>query len=327
MKVNVRMQTVLTRRVRTGTALGRTLLAVLLAGCAVHAPAAPVATAPAQETSSILGKAIQRESEVTVKAFNQGDAAALVAMFLDNGELVDEEGTVHAGTAAIKELFTGFFSRYPKSTLELVITSVRPVGDMLAVEEGARRITTAEGASAHVRYVAVRTKQGDRWPIASYREFSDDPLPTPGEVLQEVGWIVGDWVDEGPDGRTAISFRWSEDGNYLLGDYTMSAAGAGESKSTQRIGFDPVTGQLRSWTFDDDGGFTEGRWAATDRGWVIRSEATMPDGTTGSALLTVTVKGPDRFVIRGAERIVAGVEEPNFEVTITRKPPQPGPTK
>jgi len=320
-------QTMLNRTVSMRVVLTGTLAGMLLAGLAVHASAAPATATPAQEASAKLEQVIQRESEATIKAFNQGDPAALVAMFLENGELVDEEGTVHTGTSAIKNLFTGFFGRYPKSTLELVITSVRPVGDMLAVEEGARRITTAQGDSAQVRYVAVRTKQGDRWPIASYREFSDDPLPTPGEVLQEVGWIVGDWVDEGPDGRTAISFRWSEDGNYLLGDYTMSAAGAGESKSTQRIGFDPVTGQLRSWTFDDDGGFTEGRWAATDRGWVIRSEATMPDGTTGSALLTVSVKGPDRFVIRGTERIVAGVEEPDFEVTITRKPPQPGTSK
>jgi uncharacterized protein (TIGR02246 family) len=294
-------QTMLNRTVSMRVVLTGTLAGMLLAGLAVHASAAPATATPAQEASANLEQMIQRESEATVKAFNNGDTAALVAMFLENGELVDEQGTVHTGTPAIKNLFTGFFGRYPKSTLELVITSVRPVGDMLAVEEGARRITTAEGDSAQVRYVTVRTKQGDRWPIASYREFSDD--------------------------RTAISFRWSEDGNYLLGDYTMSAAGAGESKSTQRIGFDPVTGQLRSWTFDDDGGFTEGRWAATDRGWVIRSEATMPDGSTGSALLTVTVKGPDRFVIRGTERIVAGVEEPDFEVTITRKPPQPGTSK
>ncbi|NCX99944.1 MAG: hypothetical protein EBX35_15560, partial [Planctomycetia bacterium] len=130
--------------------------------------------------------------------------------------------------------------------------------------------------------------------------------------------------DESPEGRTAISFRWSDDGNFLLGDYTMSAAGAGVAKSTQRIGWDPASGQVRSWTFDDDGGFTEGRWVPTDEGWMVLSEATMPDGTTGTATLVITVKDADHLVVRGTERIIAGAEEPDFEMTIARKPPQPG---
>ena len=296
--------------------------ALLLATAALALPVA------AQESAlSPLEAAIVGESEATVKAFNAGDSAALGGLFLETGELVDEAGTVHTGKAAITELFTGFFGRFPKATLEMVVESARPVGDTLAVEEGLRRITTADGADAQVRYVAVRSKQGDRWPIASYREFADDPLPTPGQMLQGAGWIVGDWVDESPEGRTAISFRWSDDGNYLIGDYTMSAAGAGESKSTQRIGWDAVTGQVRSWTFDDDGGFTEGRWDATEEGWVVKSEATMPDGTTGSATLLITVKDANHFVVRGTDRIVAGVEEPDFEMTIARKPPQPGAAK
>lgn len=274
-----------------------------------------------------LEEAMQRASDATVKAFNAADPAALGAMFVESGEFVDESGAVHAGRKAITDLFSRFFEKYPKAVLEMAVTSVRPVGDAMAVEEGERRITTADGESAQMRYAAVRTKQGDTWPIASYREFADDPLPTPREVLQSLSWIVGDWIDEGQEGRTAISYRWSDDGNFLIGDYTMSAAGAGESKSTQRIGWDPVNGRLRSWTFDADGGFTEGHWDPTDDGWVVKSEATMPDGTNGSATLAIAVKDADHFVVRGTDRIVGGVEEPDFELTIARKGPQPGAAK
>lgn len=298
------------------------VMAALLLAVALHPQAI------AQETAlAPLEEAVVRESEATVKAFNAGDAAALGRMFLDTGELVDEAGTVHTGQAAITELFTGFFGKYPKATLEMLVDSARPVGGTLAVEEGQRRITTAAGETAHVRYVAVRSKQGDRWPIASYREFAADPLPTPREALQGAAWIVGDWVDESPEGRTEISFRWSDDGNFLIGDYVMSAAGAGESRSTQRIGWDPASGQVRSWTFDDDGGFTEGRWERTDEGWAVASQATMPDGTTGSATLTISVKDADHFVVRGTDRIVGDVAEPDFEMTITRKPPRPAAAK
>jgi uncharacterized protein (TIGR02246 family) len=290
--------------------------------------AVPQGQAAAREAAlSRLDEAVVRESEVTIKAFNAGDATALAGMFIEAGELVDEAGTVHTGKAAITELFSGFFSRFPQATLEMLVDSTRPVGDTLAVEEGQRRITTADGETAQVRYVAVRSKQGDRWPIASYREFADDPLPTPREVLQGAAWIVGDWVDESPEGRTEISYRWSDDGNFLLGDYTMSAAGAGESKSSQRIGWDPISGQVRSWTFDDDGGFTEGRWVRTDEGWVVTAESTMPDGATGSATLLISVKDADHFVVRGTERFIGDVEEPDFELTIARKPPHPGVAK
>ena len=314
------MKSIVTFLLRATTAL-LVVASLSLPGVAEDQAAAP------NTALSPLEEAVVRESETTVKAFNAGDAAALGGMFLETGELVDEAGNVHTGKAAITELFTGFFGKFPKATLEMLVDSARPVGDTLAVEEGQRRITTAEGELAQVRYVAVRSKQGDQWRIASYREFADDPLPTPRQALQGAAWIVGDWVDENPEGRTEITFRWSDDGNFLIGDYTMSAAGAGESKSTQRIGWDSVTGQLRSWTFDDDGGFTEGRWDATDEGWVVKSEATMPDGTTGSATLVITVEDADHFVVRGSDRIVGGVAEPDFELRITRRPPQPGAAK
>lgn len=299
---------------------------LLCAALAAAGAQGPVAAEPAAALSPIE-QAVQRETEAVLRAFAAADAAALAGVFLEAGEFVDEAGNLHAGRNEIAALFTKFFEKYPKATLEMAVTSVRTVGDSIAVEEGQRRITTVDGETAQMRYAAVRMKQGDRWPIASYREFADDPLPTPREVLQSLAWIVGDWVDESPDGRSSVSYRWSDDGNFLIGDYTMSAAGAAESKSVQRIGWDPVTGQLRSWTFDQDGGFTEGRWDATDEGWVVKSEATMPDGTTGSATLEITVKDANRFVVKGTDRIVGGEEQPDFEVTIARKGPQPGAVK
>jgi uncharacterized protein (TIGR02246 family) len=287
------------------------------------APAAPAPADPAPLTP--LEEAVVREAEATVKAFNAADAAAMGGMFLETGELVDEQGVVHAGRQAISGLFTGFFAKFPKAVLEMQPTSARPVGEGLVVEEGERRITAEEGAvTAQVHYVAVRAKQGDRWLIASYHEFADDPLPTPREILQSAAWLVGDWIDESPEGRTTIAFRWSDDGNFLLGDYEITGADGTASRSTQRIGWDPVGGQLRSWTFDSDGGFSVGEWNAVEEGWAVKSEATMPDGTTGSATMTIAPRDADHFVVRATDRIVGGIEQPDFEVTISRRPPAPG---
>ena len=45
--------------------------------------------------------------------------------------------------------------------------------------------------------------------------------PTPHELLQPLAWLVGDWVSEGGDSVVRISYRWSDDGNFLLGDYKV----------------------------------------------------------------------------------------------------------
>jgi uncharacterized protein (TIGR02246 family) len=313
------------------------LVALLPAGAAPIAAVAAevqsvVVPAKAAETAAVDVAAspefealIRREMEATVKAFNAADADGMAALFMEKGELVDENGNVYTGRADIAAVFKAFFAKFPKASLAMDVTAVRTIGDSLAVEEGVRQITAEEGAvSAQVRYVALRDKIGDKWPIASYREFADDPAPTAAEMLEPLSFLVGDWVDESPEGRTAISYRWSEEGNYLLGDYVLSVGGQPESKSTQRIGWDPVEGVIRSWTFDSDGGFSQGEWTPVDDGWVAKTEATMPDGSTASATVMLAVKDQDHFVVRSTDRIVGGGEEPDFELVIARKPPQPG---
>jgi uncharacterized protein (TIGR02246 family) len=303
-----------------------TVAGVASAQAVVTSPAPvsqPSAAAPAAAPTTVE-KAIATEAEATVKAFNAGDAAGLGRMFLDDAELVDENGNVTETRSEITALFTRFFERFPQAVLEMEVTDARAIGDELVVEEGVRRITSDQGATAaQMRYVAVRMKDGDRWPVASYREFSDDPLPTPAEMLAPLDWLVGDWVDESPEGRTQIHYGWSEDGNFLVGDYNLSVGGQPASRSTQRIGWDPVESKLRSWTFDSDGGFSEGEWMAVDDGWLVKSEATLPDGTTGSATISIRPSDQDHFVVESADRIVAGSEEPDFKLVIARKPPAP----
>ena len=271
-----------------------------------------------------LVEAVKKAEVATIEAFNKGDAAALAALFAEKGELVDENGNVFSGREQITGLFKAFFERFPKAQLQMEVTGVRTVGDSLAIEEGVRLITVPDSdVAAQVRYAAVRDKVGDSWPIASYSEFADDPAPTPAEMLSAVSFLVGDWIDESPEGKTTINYRWEDDGNFLLGDYTLAVAGMPESRSHQRIGWDPLEGVIRSWTFDSDGGYSTGEWVPTEAGWVIKSDATMPDGTTGSATVTVTPTDADHFIVRSSDRIIGGVDEPEFELTVARRPPQP----
>ena len=58
--------------------------------------------------------------------------------------------------------------------------------------------------------------------IVSLRDFADDRSTTPHDRLQPLAWLVGDWVNESSDAAVKISYRWSEDKNFLLGDYHVT---------------------------------------------------------------------------------------------------------
>jgi hypothetical protein len=176
---------------------------------------------------------------------------------------------------------------------------------------------------ARLRYLCVWTKTDSQWQVASVREFADDPPPTPHELLQPLAWLVGVWVSEGGDSIVRISYRWSDDGNFLLGDYTVTAKGQTVMDSVQRVGWDPLRQQVRSWLFDSDGGYGDGEWTALEDGYLIRSSAVMPDGSVGSANIEARKVSDSQFVLKGTNRIVAGEPVEDYEITVSKQPPQP----
>jgi uncharacterized protein (TIGR02246 family) len=271
------------------------------------------------ETAPIRAAAAQ-----LVQSFDAGKADELAAMFLPKGELIDEHGTVYQGQQEIKDLLTKFFTKFPGAKLTLEVESIRVVGPV-AIEEGTRHTTTKDGTERGVvRYIAVRTKIGNNWPIVSLRDFADALATTPHDRLQPLAWLVGNWVNESSDAAVKITYRWSEDKNFLLGEYDITRGGQTTMKSSQRIGWDPLAGKVRSWMFDSDGGYADGNWTLVGDAWVIKSLAVMPDGQTGSATVTMTPGGKDRFVMKGTERIVGDEREDDFEVTVVRPAPAPG---
>ncbi len=262
-------------------------------------------------------------SEKLAAAFNGGKADEVAAMFLAKGELIDEKGTVYQGPAEVKDLLTAFFEKFPGTQMKDEIDSIRLVGPV-AIQEGTRITTTKGGSAARIRYISVLAKTDEGWRIASVRDFPDESVPSPGELLQPLEWLIGDWINEGADARVKISYRWSEDKNFILGDISVTKNDQVVMKSSQRIGWDPLLGKARSWLFDSDGGFADATWTQVGDTWIVRSSAVMPDGQTGSANLTIAPGENGRFVMSGTNRIVGDSLEDDYEITVVKQPPTAG---
>lgn len=274
----------------------------------------------AQNPDAAVAAEVRAQSDKLATAFNAGKADEVAAAFLANGELIDEKGKVYRGEEQIKQLLTAFFAKFPGTKMSNEIESVRLVGP-IAIQEGTRIVTAKDGTVARIPYLAVLAKTDAGWRIASLRDFPDQTPPTSGDMLQPLDWLIGDWLNEGSDARVEISYRWSDDKNFILGEFSVTKGDNTVTKSSQRIGWDPVHGQPRSWIFDADGGYAEATWVQEGNKWVVSSSAVIPDGTTGSARLTITPGDNDRFVIAGTDRFVGGVLEDDYEITVVRKPP------
>jgi hypothetical protein len=71
---------------------------------------------------------------------------------------------------------------------------------------------------------------------------------------------------------------------------------------------DPCTGQLRSWLFDDDGGFGEGAWTRDGKRWVIAASGVQADGGEPTATNILTPVDRDTFTWQSTERTLDGEE-------------------
>ena len=275
------------------------------------------------------GEAIRELALAFSRAYDKGDAQAVAALFTEDAEAAHEAGTVVRGREAIRAHFAKVFAENPGEKIEVLPESVVFLGPDLARETGhSRTMPMGDGTPEISRYSVLLVRRNGRWLQASVQESPPQAEPglTPHERLKELEWLLGEWVDESEAGVVHTSCRWSDDHNYLLRDYKLHVAGQPAMGGSQRIGWDPLTSQFKSWVFDSDGGYSEGHWTRSgDDQWTIKISGVLADGRTFSVthLLTLVNKAMLRW--RSVDRAVAGEAWPDLpEVILVRTPPSPG---
>ena len=101
--------------------------------------------------------------------------------------------------------------------------------------------------------------------------------------MQDLAWLVGEWIDDSPDATVAATVTWTKNKSFLSYAFKASAPGMDDLEGTQVIGWDPAAGTIRSWMFDSDGGFGEGTWSKKGNTWIVKFSQVLPDGRKASA--------------------------------------------
>ncbi len=282
------------------------------------------AQAPAPAPQSQEEKEIRAFDDLYVRDYNGANIKALVARFTEDAEVIEPDGLRYEGRTLIEERLAETLASSPGAKMAIEVLSVRTFGPDVAKEEGRTIITPAKGGPAtRLRYTALLVKRDGNWLLSSVREEAD-PLVSPHDRLQVLAWMIGDWVDEGPESLVRVKCRWSDDGNFLIRSFTVKHLGKDVMTVAQRIGWDPAAKQIRSWEFDSEGGFGEGRWGGDGERWVIKHTATRPEGTTVSATNVMVRERPDLVRWTSTDRYVGHElipDEPAYAFVRVASPP------
>ncbi len=297
-------------------------------GLALAQEKGPATAPPGQSGASAVKvpadeQAIRAADLAFVSEYNKGETKALVARFTEDAEVVEADGTRYRGRPLIEERLAETFAASPGIKLEITAESIQFLSPDVAKEEGRTTVTPAKGPAENRRHTALLVKRDGRWLISSIRE-EPEPLVSPHERLKELEWMIGEWIDQGPDAHIRVSCQWSDDKNFLVRTFAVKTQGKPALTIHQRIGWDPLARQFRSWEFDSEGGYGQGSWSGEGDRWVIKHTGVRPEGITASATHVVVRERADLVRWASRDRTVGDQSVPTEQdYVMVRVPPAP----
>lgn len=265
----------------------------------------PEAVSPEKEAVLALDRAYET-------AFAKGDAGALAAFFSEDAEQTTEDGTQLRGKVEIELAIKTGLESNKGAKLEISADSVRLLAPEVAVEKGVTTFTAKDGDTTSSAYTAIYVKKDGGWKISQLTETALPPT-TPRERLAELDWLVGTWSEKDGDANITSSIEWARGGNFLSRSLKVEKTGETELEGWQIIGWDAAREEIRSWTFDSEGGVSEGRWSRGGDSWLIRESGTLPDGSRTTAEQTLSRKSGDVFTWEASNRTLDGEPQPAID--------------
>jgi uncharacterized protein (TIGR02246 family) len=246
-------------------------------------------------------------------AYAKGDVKAMSDFFADDAQYTADDGSTYDGRAAIEQSIKKTFEGNKGAKLAINLDSVRLLSPEVLMEKGSTTVTGKNGEIGGAQYAAIYVKKDGKWKIS---QLIETPLgdPSPHDQLSQLSWLIGNWEesDKSDDLSVSSQYLWAKSGNFITRNVTVKRAGDTTMEGWQVIGWDPVENCIRSWTFDDEGGFSEGRWSREGERWLLRDKGVTPDGDRTTADNTFTRISNDRFTWESNNRTLNGDPQPGI---------------
>lgn len=300
------------------------VLAWCLFGIPAHAQTQVRRPAPAPHAGAVEAD-VFAASQAYKEALARGDADAVRAMWTEDGDIIDDSGSVTRGRDAAEGLAPPQEGA-PRPAFTIDSADVRLLSETVAIEDGSVTVTPPGAATPHHgRFTATWVKRPEGWRVASLREWRTDP-PEDGAALEALDWLVGDWevAVNGTEGEAKpeleMSVRWNRTHTYLVRETRVTPPDGGPAlEVSQRIGWDPLTRRIRSWSFSSDGGHSEAVWTLENGVWVARTMSVLPDGTLSRAINHYVYDGADECTFQSLPTHAGGEQVQPTTMTMTRK--------
>jgi len=116
-----------------------------------------------------------------------------------------------------------------------------------------------------------------------------------------------------------VSFEWAPAMNFIVATRTVEHRDATLENGTQWIGWDPAAKQIRSWSFEADGGFGEGTWSKNGNKWIIKTSSSLANGSKVTTTNVVTRVDADTITWKSTDQKMDGNALPDSaEITMKR---------
>ena len=273
--------------------------------------------------------AIRASAAAYREALEKGDVDAVRKAWTADGDIVDGWGNLLSAKDA--STVEGDPKAAPRPKFRFGETRLRFITADVALEDGSADVTLP-GTKVPIdgSFTAVWVRQDGTWKIAGLRE-SEWPAAPGAAMLEDLDWMVGEWIletsseavtDDAPPMEMTV--RWDAARTFLVRDARLKSRDPdGETAVVelhQRIGWDPVVGRVRSWSFSTDGSRGEATWFRDGDSWVARGSAVLPDGKQIDSVNIYSYDGVGRCVWRIMPEPLASTEGLPTRATWVRKP-------
>jgi uncharacterized protein (TIGR02246 family) len=278
------------------------------------APTAPTAPAAAPEERPPDQAAVKKAIEAFAASFQKGDGKAVAAFWTTEGEYIGGDGTNFRGRAALEKAYTEFFTKNPDNAMEVEVDAIRFPSKDTAVVEGHFKLHKGKKKELVVSKCSfLYAREDGKWLIAIAREWPGDGL-----ALRDMEWIIGTWEAKRDGTTVRTKYEWTTNKSFIRCQFSITKDGQ-TTTGMQMFAKDPANGQLRVWTFEDEGGIGEASITRDGKKWVHTAAGATADGRELTATNILTPVDNDTFLWQVVGRTLDDEELPDLPpIKVTR---------